>query len=93
MSDEYLSESGVQGGKIIAEHLTLSCFIFGIPFIIIGLFSLLYMVFIVGFPKDIPMILILFGPQSLILIIGLLLIIGGYFSYRDNYNKKASQKK
>jgi hypothetical protein len=44
LSDKYLSESGVQGGKIIAEHLALGCFLVGIPLFIIGLFSLLFLV-------------------------------------------------
>ena len=30
MSDKYISESGVQGGKIIGEHIALGSFIIGI---------------------------------------------------------------
>ena len=35
LSDDYLSESGVQGGKIIAEHIVIGSLLFGIPFLII----------------------------------------------------------
>jgi hypothetical protein len=88
LSDEYLSESGVQGGKIIAEQIVLGSLLFGISLLIVGLFSLCYMFFIVGFPKDMPILLILLSPQSIALIIGLLLTIGGYFIYRDKQRKK-----
>ena len=50
MSDKYISESGVQGGKIIGEHIALGSFIFGIPFLIIGLIALFGMLFGFGFP-------------------------------------------
>jgi hypothetical protein len=83
MSDAYISESGVQGGKIIGEHIVLGSLIFGIPFLIIGL---------VGF-------VLLFGLGSpalntanvflvvLLTVIGLLLIIGAYNIYRTKHAK------
>ena len=87
MSDKYLSEAGVQGGKIIAEKLLLGCLIIGIPLFSIGIFSLFYMLFVTGPPKNWPVILYVFGPQTLGIIIGLLLIISGYFIYRDKHAK------
>jgi hypothetical protein len=87
LSDKYLSESGVQGGKIIAEHLALGCFLVGTPLFIIGLFSLL----VFGVPQDMPIILILLSPPSLVMIIGVSLIIGGCFMYRDTHTKKITE--
>ena len=91
MSDDYVSESGVQGGKIIAEHLALGCFLVGIPFFLIGVFSLCYMLFVGGLPEALSGILILFSPQSLATIIGASLIIGGYFVYRDQHRKNEAR--
>lgn len=87
MSDKYLSESGVQGGKIIGEKLALFSFIFGIPLLIIGMWSLFNMLFVSGFPKDMLIILIILGPQSWAIIIGLLAIIGGFSIYRAKHVK------
>lgn len=87
MSDKYISEAGVQGGKIIAEKLVLGCFIIGIPLFSVGIFSLFYMLFVSGPPKNWSIILYVFGPQTLGIIIGLLLIISGYFIYRDKHAK------
>ena len=87
MSDKYISESEVQGGKIISEKLELGCFIIGILLFSIGIFIQFYMLFFTGFPNDWPIILYLFSPQSLAIIIGLLLIISGYFIYRDKHIK------
>jgi hypothetical protein len=83
MSDEYVSESGVQGGKIIGEHLALGCFLIGIPFFIMGLFALFDMLFGFGFPTNKAVIILVL----LVIVIGLLLIIGGYFIYRDKHEK------
>ena len=80
MSDKYLSESGVQGGKIIGEHIVLGCFIIGIPFFIIrlcALFSILYGLFSTNSA-------IIIG-ALLVTVIGLLLIISGYFIYKDKH--------
>ena len=84
MSDKYLSESGVQGGKIIGERLALGSFIIGIPFLIIGLIALIGMVFGFGFPTHTAGII----AALLVTVIGLLLIIGGYNIYRTKYIKK-----
>ena len=88
MSDKYLRESGLQGGKVIADNLVLGCLLIGIPLFIIGFLSLIYMLFVVGFPEDWPIIFYLLGPQSLATIIGLLLIFSGYSFYRGKQVKK-----
>jgi len=84
MSDEYLSESGVQGGKIIGEHLALGSFIVGIPFLIIGLIALICMFLGFGFPTHTAGII----GALLVTVIGLLLVIGGYNIYRTKHVKK-----
>jgi len=83
MSDEYLSESGAQGGKIIGEKLALGSFIIGIPLLIIGLYALCSMIFGFGFPTNTAVIILTF----LVTVIGLLLVIGGYSIYRDKHVK------
>jgi len=82
-SDKYLSESGVQGGKAIGEHIALGSFIIGIPFFIIGLIALIGMLFDFGFPTHTAGII----GGLLITVIGLLLIIGGYSIYRTKHAK------
>ena len=83
MSDKYLSESGVQGGKIIGEHIALGSFIIGIPFLIIGLIALIGMLF--GFfPTNTAIIILVL----LVTVIGLLLVIGGYNIHRTKHIKK-----
>ena len=84
MSDKYLRESGVQGGKIIGEHIALGSFIFGIPFLIIGLIALIGMLFGFGFPTHTAGIIV----ALLVTVIGLLLVIGGYNIYRTKHVKK-----
>ena len=84
MSDKYISESGVQGGKIVGEHLALGCFIFGIPLLIIGIYGLLNTLFDWGFPTNSAIIILVL----LVFIIGLLLTIGGYNIYRTKHVKK-----
>ena len=84
MSDKYISESGVQGGKIVGEHLALGCFIFGIPLLIIGIYGLLNMLFGWGFPTNSAIIILVL----LVFIIGLLLTIGGYNIYGTKNIKK-----
>ncbi len=83
LSDDYVSESGVQGGKIIGEHLVVGSLLFGISFLIIGLYAVFSMVFGFGFPKYTANII----ATLLLFFIGLLLIIGGYFIYRDKHIK------
>jgi hypothetical protein len=84
MSDEYLSESGVQGGKAIGEHIVLGSFIFGIPFLIMGSYALINMLFGWGFPTHAAGII----GALLITVIGLLLVIGGYNIHRTKNVKK-----
>jgi len=84
MSDKYLSESGVQGGKVIGEHIVLGSFIIGIPLLIIGIFALLNMLFDWGFPTNSATIILVL----LVIIIGLLSVIGGYNIYRTKHVKK-----
>lgn len=79
-SDKYLSESGVQGGKIIGEYIILGSFIIGIPFFIIGLCALFSILF--GFFSTNTAVII---GALLITVMGLLLIIGGYFFYREKH--------
>jgi len=84
MSDEYLSESGVQGGKVIGNHIVLGSFIGGIPLLIIGVYSLINMLFGWGFPTHTAGII----GALLVAAIGLLLVIGGYSIYRTKHVKK-----
>jgi len=79
MSDKYISESGVQGGKIIGEHLALGSLIFGIPMLIIGLYGLINMLLGCGIPTNSAIIILVL----LVIIIGLLMILGGYSIYRS----------
>jgi putative Mn2+ efflux pump MntP len=83
-SDKYLSESGVQGGKIIGEHIVLGSLIFGIPLLImglIGLFMLIGLEYITVNTANVLAILLL-------TIIGLLLILGAYNIYKTKNTKK-----
>ena len=82
MSDKYLSESGVQGGKVIAEHIVFGSFIIGIPFLIIGLIALIGILFNI-FPTHGAFIIL----ALLITAIGLTLVIGGYNIYRTKHVK------
>ncbi len=84
LSDEFLSQSGVQGGKIIAEHIVLGSLIFGIPFLIIGFYALFSMIFGLGYQTNTAIII----AALLVTVIGFLLIIGGYSIYRTNHVKK-----
>ena len=84
MSDKYISESGVQGGKVIGEHIALGSFIIGIPLLIIGIYGLLNMLLGWGFPTNSAIIILVL----LVIIIGLLMTIGGYNIYRTKNVKK-----
>ena len=84
MSDKYISESGVQGGKIIGEHLALGSFIIGIPLLTIGIYALLNILFGWGFPTNNAIIILVL----LVFIIGLLMTIGGYSIYITKNVKK-----
>jgi hypothetical protein len=82
MSDKYLSESGVQGGKIIGEHIVLGSFIGGFTFLILGLYAVFSI--LLGFSSTNTAIIIL---VIVVNVIGLLLIIGGYSIYRTKHVK------
>ena len=84
MSDKYISESGVQGGKVIGEHIVLGSLIFGIPFLIMGLIGL-FMLIGLGFTAANTANIIL---MLLLTVIGLLLIIGAYNIYITKHVKK-----
>ena len=75
-----IKESGLQGGKVIGDKLSLLAFIIGIPMLIIGLYPLFNMLFGFGFPINLATIILII----LVNVIGLLLIIGGYFIYRGS---------
>jgi len=77
-SDKYISESGIQGGKIIGEKLALGSFIIGIPLILIGLYGLFSMVFNLGFKQNNANIIMIL----VVIILGILLTIGGYNIYK-----------
>ena len=73
-SDKYLSESGLQGGKVLGNHISLASFVGGIPLLIIGLFALIGIIFDLGFPSNAAIII----AALLVIAIGLLLILGGF---------------
>ncbi len=74
MSDKYLSESGLQGGKVLGIHMWLVCFVVGIPFFIVGLIALVGVSFEVGFPTNSAFVF----ASVLVTVIGALLIFSGY---------------
>ena len=73
-----IKEVGLQGGKVIGDKLSLLSFIIGTPLLIIGLYAIFNMLFGFGFPINMATVILVI----LVNIIGLLLIIGGYFIYR-----------
>lgn len=81
MKDKYISESGLQGGNAIAEHIALLSLIIGIPFLGVGLFAFISIVFNLGFPTHAAAIIAV----VLITAIGTLMIIGGYFNYKNKH--------
>jgi hypothetical protein len=87
LSDEYLSESGSQGGKIIAEHIVLGSLLCGVLFFIIGLYALLSMLFGLGYPMNTALIL----GALLVTIIGLLFILGGYSLHRSKHPRTKNE--
>jgi len=72
-----IKEAGLEGGKTIGNNLPLFSFIIGIPLLIIGLYAIISMLFGFGFPINMATIILVL----LVNVIGLLLIIGGYFIY------------
>jgi hypothetical protein len=85
--DKNLRDSAVQGGKIIGEHLSLGCFIMGIPFFIIGSYALLNMLFGFRYPTNTAIII----GALLVTVIGLLLIIAGCSIYRIQHIKNGTK--
>ncbi len=83
ISDKYISESGVQGGKVIGEHIILGSLIFGISFLIMGLYGIFSILFGFGFPTNTAVIILVL----LLTVIGLLLIIGAYNNYSVKHIK------
>ena len=83
-SDKNVRESGVQGGKIIGEHLALGCFIVGVLFFIIGLYGLISMFFGFGFPTNSALLI----GVVLVTVIGGLFLFDGYTIYRVKHGKK-----
>ena len=74
ISDD-IKESGLQGGKILGNHLALFSFIIGIPLLIIGVCSIVNMGFNLGFPTNNAIIILVLVVTT----IGTLMTIGGYF--------------
>ncbi len=70
---EDIKESGLQGGKVIGDKLSLFSFIIGIPLLIIGLYGLLSIIFNVDFPINLANVILII----ILVSIGLLMIIGG----------------
>jgi hypothetical protein len=83
MSDRYISESGVQGGKVLGEHIVLGSFIIGIPLILIGLYALFSML-LGTYPTNTAILILVF----LVIIIGLLMTIGGFSIYMTKHPRK-----
>jgi hypothetical protein len=74
-----LKESGLQGGKAIGNNLSLISFIIGIPLLILGIYGLI-MLFGFGYNLNLANIILVI----MVMIIGALLTIGGYFIHRGN---------
>ena len=79
MTDKYISESGIQGGNILGEHIALLSLIIGVPLLLIGIYGLLNMMFDWGFPVNNAVIILVF----LVIIIGFLMTVGGYTIYKE----------
>jgi hypothetical protein len=75
---EDIKVSGLQGGKIIAEKLSLFSFILGIPLLLIGLYGFFSMILDLGFPMNTATIILVMVVISL----GSLFTLGGYCLYR-----------
>ena len=75
-----IKESGLQGGKVLGNHLALFSFIVGIPFLILGLCCIVNILLGLGFLVSNAIIILVFVVTS----IGILMTIGGYFLYKNN---------
>jgi len=74
-----IKESGLQGGKVIGEHLSLISFLIGIPLLVLGFYGLI-LLFVYGYDLNLANIILVI----LVITIGSLLIIGGYFLRKAN---------
>jgi hypothetical protein len=83
MSDKYISESGVQGGKVIGEHIVLGSFIVGIPLLLIGLYAI-FSILVGSFPTNTAIIILVL----LVTVIGLLMTIGGFSIYITKHSRE-----
>ena len=74
---EDIKVSGLQGGKALGDNLALFSFIMGIPLLLIGLYGLFNMILDLGFPMNSATLILVF----IVLSLGSLFTIGGYFLY------------
>jgi len=72
--------SGLQGGKVIANKLALFSFIMGLPLLLIGLYGLFSMILDLGFPINNAILILV----SVVISLGSLFTIGGYFLCRNS---------
>lgn len=83
MSDNYISESGVQGGKVLGEHIVLGSLIIGLPLILIGLYAIFSMI-LGTFPTNTAILILVI----LVTVIGVLMTIGGFSIYITKHPRK-----
>ena len=74
---EDIKVSGLQGGKALGDNLALFSFIMGIPLLLVGLYGLFNMILDLGFPMNSATLILVF----IVLSLGSLFTIGGYFLY------------
>ena len=55
-----IKESGLQGGKVIGNNLSLFAFIIGIPLLITGMYPLFSILLGFGFPLNLANIILIF---------------------------------
>ena len=77
---EDIKVSGLQGGKVLGNHLALFSFIMGIPLTVTGIYGLITMVFDLGFTMNTATIILVLVVLSL----GCLFTIGGYLLYKND---------
>ena len=71
--------SGLQGGKIIGNKLALFSFIMGIPLLLVCLYGRISMIFDLGFPSNNAVLILVL----IVIALGTLFTIGGYFLYKE----------
>jgi len=79
MSDKYLTESGTQGGKTLGDNLSLFSFVIGTPLLLVGVFGFFSILYNSSFESNTAIVLLVF----LLIIIGFLMTLGGYFLRKD----------